>query len=127
MQSLPAAPAQLAGAQPPVAGLVGAGLAPAASAGAEQPVRAASMQPAGKQGAHASAVSQPQAEAPQEEQAAAVAPEAATGTGAGAISAKEKALKREPAKGKKGHKTLMPSGRHVPDYRQPVQGSCSGM
>ena len=107
VQSLPAAPAQLAGAQPPVAGLVGAGLAPAASAGAEQPVRAASMQPAGKQGAHASAVSQPQAEAPQEEQAAAVAPagkEAATGTGAGAISAKEKALKREPAKGKKGHK-----------------------
>ena len=107
VQSLPAAPAQLGGAQPPVSGSGGAGLAPAAPAGADQPARAAPMQPAGNQGAHASAVTQPQAEAPLEEQAAAAAPagkEAAAGTGAGAVSAKEKALKREPAKGKKGHK-----------------------
>ena len=107
VQSLFAAPAQLAGVQPPVAGLGGAGLATAASVGAEQPARAALLQPAGKQGAHASAVTQPQGQAPQEEQAAAAAPagkEAAPGTGAGAISAKETALKREPAKGKKGHK-----------------------
>ena len=107
VQSLPAAPAQLAGVQPPVAGIGGPDLAPAASAGAQQPARAAPMQPAGMQGAPASAVTRPQAEAPQEEQAAAAAAagkEAAIGTGAGAVSAKEKALKREPAKGKKGHK-----------------------